>query len=57
MLLACLSYWQGIILGEIKENRDRLKPLSMHGHKLEDVLRAFMKVKPEKREEKKKESK
>jgi len=44
-------------LGEIKENRDRLKPLSMHGHKLEDVLRAFMKVKPEKREEKKKESK
>ena len=38
---------------EEQRSGDRLKPLSFHGHKLEDVLRAFMKVKPEDKKAKK----
>jgi len=43
----------------MKRNKrnDRLKPISLHGHKPEDVLRAFMQVKPERKEGKKSQEK
>ncbi len=35
-----------------KPKKDRLKPISFHGHKLEDVIRAFMQTDPQKIKEK-----
>ena len=39
--------------GNGRQAKERLKPISLHPHKIEDVLRAFMKVKPEKKKDKK----
>ncbi|MGA7579647.1 MAG: hypothetical protein WBW52_16010 [Desulfobaccales bacterium] len=35
------------------DKKERLKPISFYGHKLEDVLRAIMRVDPRKLKEKK----
>lgn len=34
------------------QKKDRLKPISFYGHKLQDVLRAIMRVDPRKLKEK-----
>ncbi len=34
------------------KRKDRLKPISFYGHKLEDVIRAIMRVDPRKLKEK-----
>jgi hypothetical protein len=34
------------------EKKERLKPISFYGHKLEDVIRAIMRVDPRKLKEK-----
>jgi len=31
-----------------KKKKERLKPISFYGHKIEDIIRAFMHVDPEK---------
>jgi hypothetical protein len=34
------------------KKKDRLKPISFYGHKIEDVIRAFLKTDPQKLREK-----
>jgi hypothetical protein len=36
----------------MERKKDRLKPISFYGHKLEDVIRAFLQVDPKKLKEK-----
>ncbi len=38
------------------KRKDRLKPISFFGHKLEDVLRAFLKTDPQKLREREEEA-
>jgi hypothetical protein len=40
---SCIGRPRRIIMTKIKE---RLKPISFYGHKLEDVIRAFLQVDP-----------
>jgi len=41
---------------KMTQKKDRLKPISFYGHKVEDVIRAFLKTDPKKLREKEEEA-